>query len=473
MTQYFRSLNFLPLLRKSLLSKPLLRKLFFQQEEKKRHCEIKATVLEHHLRLFGLQNLESVEIQVGGVWQDVDPKLKGGQVVVVLEPSPAFLEEGGISFSKEPPGLLTLEEETSWGPLRTLHETLTFDHSKALTIARTAAGAPTWIKFNVLGGTLFLIGSDVAGDLIRYRQGDPAAVRKENEELWGFDSERPVYLFEGQLEGLHLHERPADVIAMSLMTAICSALGVSPTPLLPNGAPGAIVITGDDDQAYLEKYQEQLELLEGLPITYFLHPETRHTEETLGSMLASPNIDLGLHPDALESPKKYDSLFSEQSRWFERLVGAKSKSLRNHGFLNAGYWGHLRAWLKEGVDFSSNLPGLNGRVLNGSLLPARVAIHNNLTSHWSIVTAIGDGVVFALEMDQEESADVIKELARSVISSGIPGVIVVNLHPQNISETKSMHIAIKDVVAEGFLAWNMSQCFEWFNTRDCEKGDQA
>jgi hypothetical protein len=160
--------------------------------------QIGVAVLQHHLRLFGLQGSERVQIQHGGNWRGADAQLKDGNVVVVLEPSPLFLKEGGIGFKKEPPGVLTFHKETSWGSLRTLHETLTFDHGKAEGIARTEAGSLAWIKFRVLGGTLFVLGSDVAGDLIRYRQGDPEAVKEKNKAgaLWGFDSERPVYLFE-------------------------------------------------------------------------------------------------------------------------------------------------------------------------------------------------------------------------------------------------------------------------------------
>ncbi len=455
---------------KSLKLSDRFGRFFSRQAREAARRQTKIAVLEHHLRLFGLQEFERVQIQYGGIWRDVDAELKGGNVVVILEPSTPFLKEGGIGFKKEPPGVLKLDKNTSWGALRTLHETLTFYHSKAEGIARTEAGSLAWIKFRVLGGTLFVLGSDVAGDLIRYRQGDPAAARKKNKAgaLWGFNSERPVYLFEDQLKDHQPGERAADVIAMALATEISTALGQPLSPLLPGDAPGAIVITGDDDQAELEKYEEQLEILGNLPITYFLHPKTRHTQETIRSMLGSSEIDLGLHPDALESPARYGRLLRKQVAWFEALVGLKPESIRNHGFLNDGYWGHLRFWKKEGVKFSSNLPGLNGRILNGSLLPARVAIDNELTDHWSILTAIGDGVVFVLKLNDKQSHELIQNLASSIRASGIPGLIVVNLHPQNISETRSMHLALKELVGEGFLAWNMSQCLNWFLARDSQ-----
>jgi hypothetical protein len=140
--------------------------------------------------------------------------------------------------------------------------------------------------------------------------------------------------------------------------------------------------------------------------------------------------------------------------------------VRNHGFLNRGYWGHLLAWLSKGVRLSSNLPGVDGRVLNGSLLPARVAWNGQLTSHWSILTAIGDGVVFALGMSPEQSAKCVLDLAANIRDSGVPGVLVLNLHPQNIAETLAMHRAAREVVDGGFLAWTIADCLDWFERVD-------
>ena len=81
-------------------------------------------------------------------------------------------------------------------------------------------------------------------------------------------------------------------------------------------------------------------------------------------------------------------------QWFYKLIGRRAKYVRNHGFLNDGYWRHAVAWCKEGIVGSSNLPGLDGRILNGSLLPSRLVLNGKVTSHWSILTAFGDGAFF-------------------------------------------------------------------------------
>ena len=78
---------------------------------------------------------------------------------------------------------------------------------------------------------------------------------------------------------------------------------------LPYGLKGLIILTGDDDQAYLEKYDKQLKLIHGIPITYFLHPLTRHTAETLAKLPSS--VEIGVHPDALETPEQYGSLCAD------------------------------------------------------------------------------------------------------------------------------------------------------------------
>ncbi len=148
------------------------------------------------------------------------------------------------------------------------------------------------------------------------------------------------------------------------------------------------------------------------------------------------------------------------------ITGASPRSVRNHGFLNDGYWGHLNAWVKNRIEISSNLPGVDGTILNGSLLPARVSREGLLTEHWSILTAIGDGVRFAMGKSGPESAQCIFDLADAIKSSQLPGVIVVNFHPQNVAETHEMHAAVIELIHNGFVAMTMGECLDWFSERD-------
>ncbi len=283
--------------------------------------------------------------------------------------------------------------------------------------------------------------------------------------MWGFAGERPNYLFEGQLAGEGPRERHADWWCEVLADALARLCGETRLPMLPNGAQGAIVITGDDDQAGLDRYRQQRDALGSLPVTYFLHPLTRHTPGTLGELKSRGPVELGLHPDALEEPHKYASLFSEQAVWFKQLTGEDTRTVRNHGFLNDGYWEHAKPWNAHGVNGSSNLPGFDGRMLNGSLLPAKLLLDDKLTDHWSILTAIGDGVVFVHGWDDHQSADCILGLADDIRNSEVPGVIVVNLHPENIDKTRGMHRAVCKLVEDGFVPWTLSECFEWFERR--------
>ncbi|MDB5421681.1 MAG: hypothetical protein JWR59_1628, partial [Brevundimonas sp.] len=165
-------------------------------------------------------------------------------------------------------------------------------------------------------------------------------------------------------------------------------------------------------------------------------------------------------------PERYGALLDEQVRWFRTLTGRKPQLVRNHGFLNDGYWGHLPHWRRNGIWGSSNLPGFVGRVLNGSLLPARMAYDGLLTEHWSLLTAIGDGVRFAGGHTDEESAQIVRDTADQVLASGTPGVLALNLHPQNVSETRAMHVMVKRLAAEGFQAWNLGQCLAWFEAKE-------
>lgn len=441
---------------------------------------IATDVIAHHLRLFGVLGVDDAGRAKISIYDApgadlivrIREQASAGVCVVLLRTGSDFCasfeivcREAGLAL----PAILnfTPKPQSPWARLRTLHPVRLYGHPAAVRVVETAEGEAAWIWLPLGRGGLLLIGTDLAGDLVRYRQGDPAAVaRRHADPVGGISNERPIYLFEAQLVREAPGERHADWWAMALATCVANSLGVASKSLLPNGACGALVITGDDDQAQLANYEAQQRLLGQTPITYFLHPLTKHTPRTLRTTLGKPWIDLGLHPDALDAPQSYADRFADQVRWFRRLTGSSPLSVRNHGFLNDGYWGHLPAWERAGVRLSSNLPGIDGRVLNGSFLPARLAIAGRLTGHWSLLTAIGDGIIFALNHTEDRAAAVVADLAQSIRDSGIPGVIVLNLHPDNVRATRALHKAALEVIAQGFLAWTMRDCLSWFEQRD-------
>ena len=431
----------------------------------------------HHLRIFGclVSGDDDLVLLFGPSQADV-PKakaaLRSGIPVLALLPEATFTNQFDVQMLEqtgEPPQTLKPEsvESQSIRRLRTLHSYTAFQSNDGSVIVSHEDAGSIWLAKRVGKSCIFFIGTDLAADLVRYRQGDPtAADRRPTDAKWGFAGERPNYLFEPQLAGENPHERPADWWCEILAEALQRFCGIERLPILPNNAPGAIVVTGDDDQAALSCYAQQREALRNLPITYFLHPLTKHDAKSLDELKEGRRIELGLHPDALEEPQDYDRLFADQSAWFKRLIGTNARNVRNHGFLNDGYWGHARSWIAHGATGSSNLPGLDGRALNGSLLPARLMLDGRLTDHWSILTAIGDGVVFVHGWDDEQSSKCVLDLADRIRSSGVPGVIVLNLHPENIGKTQGMHKAAREIVESGFVAWTLDECFEWFRSRD-------
>jgi hypothetical protein len=431
-------------------------------------------VVSHHLRLFGVRETAPLLLDRpdAATVARIRAVCADGGVVIVQNPTEDFCAGFGITSKMSPtpvPGVLAWagDDNVPWRRLRSLHPVTILAHPEGIPVVIDGQSEAVWLWLPSGRGGILLIGTVLASDLIRYRQGDPALGAAPDMQIrWGIPGERPNYLFEPQLEGEAPSERHADWWAMALVRALARHAGVTLAPILPDNAVGAVVLTGDDDQAYLEKYDDQLRELGNLPITYFLHPQTKHNRASMARIFAGHRVDLGLHPDALEAPERYDELFAEQAKWYRRLCGSPPLSVRNHGFLNQGYWGHLPTWVRGGVRLSSNLPGVDGMVLNGSLLPARVAWQERLTRHWSVLTAIGDGVVFALGMSPEQSAKCILDLADNIRASGIPGVMVLNLHPQNIAETRAMHRALHHVVKSGFLAWTARECLEWFEGID-------
>lgn len=438
--------------------------------------------LQHILQLFGLKRQDidnglDVLVNPNNLDEDALARVVGGGLLLAIQPTQSFCGSLGITKIESPKfgttGFNELFSGADGVSYRTLHPFFCFE-GQGVGLVMDAEERAVWFFSSQGAGGILLIGTELIADLVRYRQGDPEkAKNRPHETIWDIAGERPVYLFQNQIADIPKYqERQADFWAMMLTRYVAEKISAQLLPILPGGAPGAIVITGDDDQAYLEKYAEQLELLGDTPITYFLHPLTRHTPQTLRKMLGKPSVDLGIHPDALESPHQYARLLKNQCSWFQSLVGKRASSVRNHGYLNDGYWGHLEPWLEEGISFSTNIPGLDGCALNGSLLPAKVFKDNILSKHWSVVTAIGDGFRYVNGgRSEEEAAQCILNLAAAIRRSGIPGVIVLNLHPQNIGDTRSMHIAALEVIRSGFVAWSMRDCHLWFEnmTSDTEE----
>lgn len=426
---------------------------------------VEAAVVAHHLRLFGVPPEAFVVLNrpqaedVATAREALDRDL----AVVAVLPDASFAGRFAVTVGEEiapAPAVLRYGGDAPWSRLRTLHPYTVYAGGE--TLATDDGGRTSWLA----AGALLVVGTDLGADLVRYRQGDPARAGDAPDAIWDIAGERPVHLFEHQLEPARPFERHADHFAMALTDAVTRVTARVPEPLLPGGAAGAVVVTGDDDQAELATYDRQLGLLGGTPITYFLHPLTRHDRKTIRRLAGRRQVELGLHPDALDAPERYRERLHEQVGWFVGLTGRRPTSVRNHGYLSDGYWGHLPAWLDEGIAINANLPGLDGRVLNGSLLPARVVYDGTLTPHWSVLTAIGDGVVFVHGESGEQAADRIRAYAATLRSSGIPGVVVLNLHPQNLHATEAMHHAALDLVADGFVTWTLRDCLTWFAARD-------
>jgi hypothetical protein len=361
------------------------------------------------------------------------------------------------------PGTLTvLGGGHAWMRLKTHHPIHYVEAYTPLVVS--ANGDAVWACRQLEDGNCVLIlGSDLAADLTLLRQGAPsAALNRPLEAMWGFAGERPNYLFAEQFDPGAPFDRQADWWIWTLREALASYCGVAAQAPLPGGAPGMVVVTGDDDQAAIEAYRAQSKLLGTLPVTYFLHPLTKHDRESMAEISAGRIVEWEIHPDALEQPGEYAALLKEQARWFESLVGRPARLVRNHGYLNDGYWGHAKPWLEEGILASSNLPGVEGNVINGSLLPARLVLDGKLSDHWSVLTAFGDGAMFIRDWDDATAFNSVVSYGRRVVESDVPGVLVLNLHPENHARAAPMHAAARELVRCGFLAVTLGEAIAWF-----------
>ncbi|MCB1738830.1 MAG: hypothetical protein KDK91_00550 [Gammaproteobacteria bacterium] len=433
---------------------------------------------EHLLRCVGFETSESAH--VGTLHWLLNPDAEDADAVqvaaespavfVAIQPAPGFLSRLGLPSQvysgAAGTDLDSPEPEPSLNSVRTLHDYHGYAASAATRLLQDSQGNPVWYRARLQQSQILVLGTDPLADALRFRQGDPQRAGCVPAEQWGFSFERPVHLYTHQVEGLAHHQRPADDWTALLGRSLVELGAMTRVGLLPDDAPGAVIITGDDDQAYLEKYARQAQVLADLRLTWFMHPQTRHTRATLRDLRQWVDFDLGIHPDACDAPERYAELFRLQMHWFRKQFGREPSSVRNHGYLNQGYWGHHGPWEAEKVRFSSNVPGVDGRVLNGSLLPARLYLDGRLTEHWTVLTAIGDGIVGALGRTDADGARAVLDLADAIRARRLPGIVVANLHPQNVEETLQMHGAMRELVHSGFTPWTMADCLNWFVRRE-------
>ncbi len=287
-------------------------------------------------------------------------------------------------------------------------------------------------------------------------------------ECWGFSGERPLYLFRDHILPEYATQPWVDHLGFFLAETLSRMSGYPLVEPLPAGARGAIILTGDDDQAFLDKYEEQLRVIGKMPITYFLHHRTRHNSETIQHL--PPNVELGLHPDALDAPEQYEKLCVEQSETICCLAGRPMRLVRNHGYLNRDYLGHLPCWEQTGLKLDVNYPGLDGTALNGSFLPMRLRRPDGQWSeHYSLLTGFGDGMLPILGFNSEEGVKRIRRVARQIENSH-PGVLVFNFHPQNITETRDLHEAVLVISRRpGWVALGLETYLNWLETLESLK----
>ncbi|KWT91560.1 hypothetical protein [Candidatus Magnetominusculus xianensis] len=308
-----------------------------------------------------------------------------------------------------------------------------------------------------------LVGLDVVEEIIRHRQGNPYSIRQtDTNNPDGIDIERPYYLFNEQLvQGFYM-ERWADNLGVFISEEFSRISNCPLVEPLPDGAKGLLCLTGDDDQAELKKYEKQLKIIKGMPITYMLLPGTRHTSETISKM--SPNVEFGLHPDALENPKNYDNICKEQAEYIRKLTMKPIRTVRNHCVLNNGYLGHLKAWEENGLKLDVNYPGGDGKMLNASLMPMKVRnLDGTWSDHYSLLSLFGDGMKYAFNL---RIGTIIKKIREAVskVENNFPGVLVFNFHPQNIDGTKRLHREVLSISKRnGWLAFGLESYLQWLD----------
>jgi len=408
------------------------------------------------------QVLQAYGVLAGSLHAIPPTEARRAPIVIVTDAAAAgplglrVRREPGGKLYRPPGGLPFLRPSPAY---HALLEHVTFAGEGLEPVWVDAAGRAVAAWQERRGSRRLLVGLDVAREIVRHRQGDPAA---PDLPRTASEFERTVQRFERQLVPGRRTQPWADRLGFLLAESWSRTAGMPLLEVLPGGARGALAVTGDDDQAALDRYEEQHRLLDGLPITYFLHPLTRHRPETLAAL--GPHVEIGVHPDALEEPSRYRQLCGEQTAFVRKLSGRPARIVRNHGFLSSGYLGHLEAWEESVLRLDTNCPGLDGTALNGSYLPMRTRRADGTWSdHYNLLTAFGDGMLYVGRLSESQAIRRVRRLVDQV-EKDLPAVLVFNLHPENVADTTALH---REVIAlrrrPGWIPLGLESYLEWLD----------
>lgn len=421
------------------------------------------------LRRYGFLGLDNDGISVSSrlsvtnaAFEDI-PSSAGRLSIIVVDRG-ADLD--GLHVRNEAEGGFLYKPRASWFEKRVpvyrcLLSHVSFSGKSLIPILSTRSGRTVigWWEHN--GQRHLVIGLKIVEEIVRYTQGDPRKVlTAKDKTLWGFGHERPAYLFEDNIVSKFELVPWADRLGFLLARLLSEASGLPLIDPLPGGAKGAVLLTGDDDQAFLEKYDEQLGLLGDFPMTYIMLPHTKHTAQTLSAMPS--NIEFGTYVDALPDPENYAAVCRDQTDAVRQLTGKPARTVRNHGHLNGGYWGHLAAWEECGLVLDLNIRGLDGTCPTGSYLPFRLQRQDgSWSSHNSLFSTFSDSMYYLQKWPPGQQIECIVGLADQ-ISSSDPGVIVLNFHPQNVSDFHDVHRAVVKLGRrDGWIALGAESYVDW------------
>src|SRR5690606_32410050 len=116
-------------------------------------------------------------------------------------------------------------------------------------IWQTADGRTVLGWWDRQGKRSLLVGLKVAEEIVRYTHGNPARVTYSgNRNLWGGPHEQPAFLYDGHVVRKYESVPWADRLGTLLAGLFSQLSGLPLICPLPDGAVGAVMITGDDDQ---------------------------------------------------------------------------------------------------------------------------------------------------------------------------------------------------------------------------------
>jgi hypothetical protein len=339
-------------------------------------CFHQTCSLEHALRIANPRE-DVLLLPAGSEVEGVEAFLREGGSVVVILPNESLEELAGLTRSGESEGDARLRfvqpvchgtrGESLWthGPFRQYEmESTAAAHEALAYLFKVDDPSPDSIGIMaccVGEGRLVVYAYDPLRCIMRLRQGE---AERANFLPSGQETPRAAFLQPPHPPSDTFWRPTADLHALAFCEIVHRLLERStPAPTLwhlPQGAPGLVLFSGDEDGAELEWDETEMSDIEdyGARMNLYIWPAGTSMTRTRIEEFTARGHTVSVHPfltdTAGRSPREQLAKAESEVRLFREKFGWPVRTVRNHSYMWPGYLELPELWERIGIGMDAN-----------------------------------------------------------------------------------------------------------------------